>query len=822
MLKRPKLIRKAAVPVLRRFGDLVARVVGSSVARFGLATAENFTRCWYIVAVVLISAFILVGTEQGREAILATAELPSSRSFVDFSTVFIETAAAVGALSLLVYLATVFSNFLIAQSRPAVADPADLYAAYHSPALIGLFAWFVPAILFQQHGSFIAPAVSMPAAARLLFGLPPALIILYARDYARFQTYLEYWKRTHEVLRSRPANPRARHALSRLRATILAFCAIALIAVVASLAVNRLLILAIFYWLGFLVADYFLYSSSKPPRTAWAVVAALAAVVLGWSMSSTTRIQGVVADIFPFINWIVLHTVDWIRPNWLSATDFDWIYAPYLQVLSFLSGSAAAFLFSIDFWLGLGFVITWLSWRIHWSRDRQVAAFFIFLIFAWRFFTGPFNIEDVRLLDTAPKAPAAEDIVVHAGKWLEARRAKIAAVDKYPVFIVNSDGGGIRAAYWTAALLAALQDRDPTFADHVFAISSVSGGSLGAALFAAMVKVSDQTKKSPCADYFEFYRQQNFADLRWQACAFVALHRDFLASPLAAMLVPDLARNILPVDAPDDRAAALEKSFEASWYWVSKRKTFSNDFADLWDGAAALQVPALLLNSTDATSGKRMVLSNVRLTPQADRIDLGAVLGSRHLRLSTAVLLSARFPAISPAGWLPEGNDPRRGYLIVDGGYVDNSGTLTATEALNALTVAIAPDKSLLDRIVPVALMISNDPAPQGPADAASTAAAPDSFSRSLMGSLITPVETLDSIRQTQTISLKRQYAETIRKHNGLVFDDLRLHSGDTQFPLGWTLAPGTMEAMDRQIAGMAANPASDFARTLLLLSNSR
>src|SRR6201996_5810877 len=323
MLKRPKLIRKAAVPVLRRFGDLVARVVGSSVARFGLATAENFTRCWYIVAVVLISAFILVGTEQGREAILATAELPSSRSFVDFSTVFIETAAAVGALSLLVYLATVFSNFLIAQSRPAVADPADLYAAYHSPALIGLFAWFVPAILFQQHGSFIAPAVSMPAAARLLFGLPPALIILYARDYARFQTYLEYWKRTHEVLRSRPANPRARHALSRLRATILAFCAIALIAVVASLAVNRLLILAIFYWLGFLVADYFLYSSSKPPRTAWAVVAALAAVVLGWSMSSTTRIQGVVADIFPFINWIVLHTVDWIRPNWLSATDFD-------------------------------------------------------------------------------------------------------------------------------------------------------------------------------------------------------------------------------------------------------------------------------------------------------------------------------------------------------------------------------------------------------------------------------------------------------------------------------------------------------------------
>src|SRR5207253_8426017 len=54
----------------------------------------------------------------------------------------------------------------------------------------------------------------------------------------------------------------------------------------------------------------------------------------------------------------------------------------------------------------------------------------------------------------------------------------------YPVFVVAAAGGGIRAAYWTALVLGTITDQ--THADawrrHLYAVSGVSGGSLGAAV----------------------------------------------------------------------------------------------------------------------------------------------------------------------------------------------------------------------------------------------------------------------------------------------------------------------------------------------------
>jgi predicted acylesterase/phospholipase RssA len=312
----------------------------------------------------------------------------------------------------------------------------------------------------------------------------------------------------------------------------------------------------------------------------------------------------------------------------------------------------------------------------------------VVLLLAWRFFTGPFNVQDIRLLDGAgsQRLPTLRDQV---RDWLSERRAAIQGVDQYPVFVVNTDGGGARSAYWTASLLSALQDHDPTFADHLFAISSVSGGSLGAAVFAAMVEEHQTKKQTPCAAFLAFISPHQ--PRTWQECAFTVLHRDFLSSALAAMLVPDLVRNVWPVSETADRATALEQGFEAAWYGPNDTKAFSSRPEQLWRGDAALHVPSLFLNCTDATTGKRLVFSNVRLgSDDIARGDLRALLGDRSIRLSTAVLLSGRFPGISPAGWLPARTGTRdQGALVVDGGYVDNSGTLTANEVVDALRDAI-------------------------------------------------------------------------------------------------------------------------------------
>ena len=113
----------------------------------------------------------------------------------------------------------------------------------------------------------------------------------------------------------------------------------------------------------------------------------------------------------------------------------------------------------------------------------------------------------------------------------------------HPLFIVATEGGGIRAAYWTATVLGELQDKNPTFASHVFAISGVSGGSLGALVFDALLAEPNPEKfKGKARDI---------------------LGQDFLSPALASMLYPDFVQRFLPFPVPHfDRARALEMGWE--------------------------------------------------------------------------------------------------------------------------------------------------------------------------------------------------------------------------------------------------------------------
>jgi len=72
-------------------------------------------------------------------------------------------------------------------------------------------------------------------------------------------------------------------------------------------------------------------------------------------------------------------------------------------------------------------------------------------------------------------------------KWFKSR-PDLDRYNSYPIFLVATEGGGLRAAYFTGTVLGALQRMcHPSFANHLAAISSVSGGSLGATEFAASV-----------------------------------------------------------------------------------------------------------------------------------------------------------------------------------------------------------------------------------------------------------------------------------------------------------------------------------------------
>src|SRR5262249_13319692 len=117
-----------------------------------------------------------------------------------------------------------------------------------------------------------------------------------------------------------------------------------------------------------------------------------------------------------------------------------------------------------------------------------------------------------------------------------------------------AEGGGMAAGYHLAALLAKLQETCPTFAQHVFAISSVSGGSLGAAQFAAQASKSiNNVPWQPC--------RGTPIDSEYSRNAREFFRADFLSPLVAATLFPDLLQRVLPFPiAALDRARASTSS----------------------------------------------------------------------------------------------------------------------------------------------------------------------------------------------------------------------------------------------------------------------
>src|SRR6266480_3317359 len=267
----------------------------------------------------------------------------------------------------------------------------------------------------------------------------------------------------------------------------------------------------------------------------------------------------------------------------------------------------------------------------------------------------------------------------------------------HPLFIVATEGGGIRAAYWTTTVLGTIQDADSSFADHVLAISGVSGGSLGAAVFDALV--------ADAAPQGEFAKRGK-----------AILGQDFLSSAIAAMFYPDLIQRFLPFRILFlDRGRWLERSWENAWRNTMHTDRFAKSFLDLWQDRH-LYVPSLFLNGTSVESGNRIIASNIlidanfleatdatgKLLPVSQHIE------RRHpkidMPLSTAAHMSARFTYVSPAGrFAPDGTH------VVDGGYFENSGAATALDILRQVNNELRQNAELR-AIIPQIIMISNNP----------------------------------------------------------------------------------------------------------------
>jgi hypothetical protein len=295
---------------------------------------------------------------------------------------------------------------------------------------------------------------------------------------------------------------------------------------------------------------------------------------------------------------------------------------------------------------------------------------------------------------------------------------------------------------------------------RIFAISGVSGGAFGAVVIRAAIEDSFAKSKigPPCVNsqrnWFSNPVGGRDVTTSWRSCLQLLVSGDYLSSAFVGFGLRDILAP--PFLAPADRAALLERAWERHYNYVTSGKASWRElgrdceenssqglcrrFGYAKDLGARKWAPLLLLNGTSVNSGQRIIVSDLVstrsdkerksrvplysaafdyfemtstrcLTPQSVTLgcpelksgtnDVPKKRDGQDIRLSTAGLMSARFPIVSPAGVIRAKDQPGFGDRVVDGGYFENAGLKTAFDVANALKD---------EGVTPFILRIQNEP----------------------------------------------------------------------------------------------------------------
>lgn len=372
---------------------------------------------------------------------------------------------------------------------------------------------------------------------------------------------------------------------------------------------------------------------------------------------------------------------------------------PLLDIYSWIGPLAAGILSTIGMFM-IGLAIAWLARVARVSGLVALGAVVLLYVFgvailgtyeSWR------DSQAAPLRTKQPPKPLFENV---AKEWI-ADRAKDTAGKKAPLVMISAQGGGMYAAIASSLFLARLQDREPKFITSLMAVSAVSGGSLGTALFDALSRDGGCGGTTAAGKQSSTKIEDGIAEV---------LQGSHLA-PIIGNVPADLVRKLPPFIfwASRDRAEAFKESL------VRSCPALGIPYDGHW--SVASRRPALVLNTTWMSNGHRVAFAPFLLKATGD-----GTLWSFHdvytdgppMRhgaafaptIADAAVTSARFPGALPPLSLTSGNH-RHNYG--DGGYADASGVTTAREMYKAVKEASG------DRIAPTLVMLTFDYEPVTP-----------------------------------------------------------------------------------------------------------
>jgi hypothetical protein len=264
-----------------------------------------------------------------------------------------------------------------------------------------------------------------------------------------------------------------------------------------------------------------------------------------------------------------------------------------------------------------------------------------------------------------------------------------------------------------------------------FAFSGVSGGAVGLTLTRTALAEAGESGDPPCKrgdqDWFGNGNPARDPTQSWRACLQALAAGDFLSPTVAGLFLRD--NLAIPVSSAgdalfSDRAVLLEQALERRYNSIVHNQATPCAGGDDERGlcralgyrtaAGPRWTPLLLLSGTSVDTGRPVIASDVEMHrfSQDDRpeelspfsLNLFELLGAREVenpadrvpaipdlesaadvRLSTAAVLSARFPVISPSGTVRRSRGEAVAH-IVDGGYFDGTGLLAFQQLIPILT----------------------------------------------------------------------------------------------------------------------------------------
>lgn len=265
-----------------------------------------------------------------------------------------------------------------------------------------------------------------------------------------------------------------------------------------------------------------------------------------------------------------------------------------------------------------------------------------------------------------------------------------------PLLLYAAEGGGIRAAYWTTSAIDLISTAESSTGKNVkpicrsaFLSSGASGGSVGLSI----ASVRDPGTAAAAV------KAMAGPEALGAASDGLVL-RDTIYAATGVPLPSLLDRRTRDVEW-SDRGTLIEHAWEQAvpsfdTPWIKDRPSWR------WSWGPA---GALVVNSTSPTTRCRTLISQIRLeneggtgcSPQPTAASTDLVACTNQLRTSTAALLTARFPYVTPSGVVsctppsevdqPPPDDVE--LQVVDGGYAENTGVGTLVDLMPRLMAEV-------------------------------------------------------------------------------------------------------------------------------------